>query len=241
MYYTKTKEDIRMKVNFNVKGADRKALAHMIGEKINMKPVYKGMPSAAYQIGDFTLNKDGSLEWDDKVETSDAEKLVETLVDDGFEAELESLVKGPQEADSAATEEVSGLTISIPLDRVNAGNLTNILEAKGTLIKQALGVDDIRIFITEDTVAFPWFDKMPDADEVYAYSTFISCLCKMSIDQKRVSSKEKEIVNPKYEFRCFLLRLGMIGDQYKTTRKILLRNLSGSSAFKTGSKKEGEE
>ena len=44
--------------------------------------------------------------------------------------------------------------------------------------------------------------------------------------------------NEKYAFRCFLLRLGFIGNEYKSQRKILLRNLTGSSAFKSGSRKE---
>ena len=47
--------------------------------------------------------------------------------------------------------------------------------------------------------------------------------------------------NEKYAFRCFLLRLGFIGDEHKTSRKILLRNLSGSSAFKAGAAKEVAE
>lgn len=44
--------------------------------------------------------------------------------------------------------------------------------------------------------------------------------------------------NEKYAFRCFLLRLGLIGAEHKQTRKILLRNLTGSSAFKAGQPKE---
>ena len=63
----------------------------------------------------------------------------------------------------------------------------------------------------------------------------------MAITQKRISAKQKEIVNEKYEFRCFLLRLGLIGDEYKAQRKFLLKNLSGSAAFKSGHKKGGEE
>ena len=63
----------------------------------------------------------------------------------------------------------------------------------------------------------------------------------VTLDGQKLSQiKEKEIVNEKYEFRCFLLRLGMIGDEYKQVRKILLKNLSGSAAFKGGQKKEGE-
>ena len=49
---------------------------------------------------------------------------------------------------------------------------------------------------------------------------------------------EKATDNEKYTFRCFLLRLGFIGNEYKQSRKILLRNLSGSSAFKSGAAKE---
>ena len=67
---------------------------------------------------------------------------------------------------------------------------------------------------------------------------FITKLCEMAKNAKRVTAKEKESANPKYEFRCFLLRLGFIGDEYKADRKLLLKNLSGSSAFKSGKAKE---
>ena len=71
-----------------------------------------------------------------------------------------------------------------------------------------------------------------------AYDTFICKLCEMARNQKRVSATEKQVDNEKYAFRCFLLRLGFIGNEYKTERKILLKNLTGSSAFKSGAKKE---
>ena len=61
---------------------------------------------------------------------------------------------------------------------------------------------------------------------------FITALVGMAKNQKRITAKEKTVDNEKYAFRCFLLRLGFIGTEYKADRKILLRNLSGSSAFK---------
>jgi hypothetical protein len=64
---------------------------------------------------------------------------------------------------------------------------------------------------------------MPEPDEVKAYTHFIAALCKLSKDQKRVSATEKEVDNEKYAFRCFLLRLGFIGNDYKAERKILLK------------------
>ena len=79
---------------------------------------------------------------------------------------------------------------------------------------------------------------MPEPDEVNAYTQFIAALCKMSISQNRISRTEKATDNKKYAFRCFLLHLGFIGDEYKKSRKILLKNLSGSSAFKNGNAKE---
>lgn len=104
-----------------------------------------------------------------------------------------------------------------------------------------MGVEDIRIEIDEEKVSFPWFLELPDADTSRAYQNFIAALCKMSKEQKRINATEKPVDNEKYAFRCFLLRLGFIGAEYKADRKILLKNLDGSSAFKSGAKKEAEE
>ena len=61
----------------------------------------------------------------------------------------------------------------------------------------------------------------------------------MAKNQKRVNAKEKDVENEKYAFRCFLLRLGFIGNEYKQERKILLQNFTGSAAFKNGGKSDG--
>ena len=66
-----------------------------------------------------------------------------------------------------------------------------------------------------------------------AYTQFIAAICKMSTEQKRITARVREVDNEKYAFRCFLLRLGFIGEEFKQSRKILLSNLDGSSAFKT--------
>ena len=101
-------------------------------------------------------------------------------------------------------------------------------------------MDDLKIELNENdgTVSFPWFSEVTP-DEVKAYTHFISAICELSKNAKRVTAKEKEVDNEKYAFRCFLLRLGFIGTEYKAERKILLRNLRGSAAFKTA--KEGEQ
>ena len=55
----------------------------------------------------------------------------------------------------------------------------------------------------------------------------------MAKEAKRVTAKEPDTESEKYAFRCFLLRLGFIGAESKTQRKLLLQKLSGSSAFRT--------
>lgn len=114
------------------------------------------------------------------------------------------------------------------------------MAAKGNLIRKALGTEDLTIEVTDTKVSFPWFPGIPTPDEMKAYDTFICKLCEMARNQKRINAKEKEVDNEKYAFRCFLLRLGFIGAEYKAERKILLRNLSGSSAFRSGKPNEKE-
>ncbi len=112
------------------------------------------------------------------------------------------------------------------------------MAAKGHLIRKALGVDKLPIEVGDTKVSFPWFAGMPTPEEVKAYDHFICALCEMARNQKRVTAKERDTGNEKYAFRCFLLRLGFIGPEFKQERKILLRNLTGSSAFKSVPQKE---
>jgi len=58
--------------------------------------------------------------------------------------------------------------------------------------------------------------------------------------QKRVTAKEKPMENEKFAFRIFLIRLGFVGNEYKASRKFLLKNLSDNSAFKNGASKKVE-
>lgn len=202
-----------------------------------------GMPSAAYEIDYFTVTRDGALEFDARADSEEVENLLERLADRGIAAGTEETARAwlearneelSEEREAKPQEANVGLTVEIPLDKVAVGNLTKLLDAKGSLIKKALGADTLPIEIQEDRVAFPWFNEMPDADAVKAYGHFISALCEMSKNAKRVTATEKKVDNEKYAFRCFLLRLGFIGSEYKAERKILLKNLSGSSAFKNG-------
>lgn len=229
-----------MRVEFNRIGAERKALVTAISEILGTKAKYMGMPTAAYDFGGLILDKTGALEFEENIFPKDIETLLQKLAERGFTAEnsedSEKDEEVSEEPEETLQSESVGLTIAVPLEKVKVGNLTNLLEAKGELIKKALGADDIRIEVDEEKVSFPWFSELPDADACTAYQNFIVALCKMSKEQKRINSTEKEVTNEKYAFRCFLLRLGFIGAKYKADRKILLKNLEGSAAFKNGAK-----
>lgn len=141
--------------------------------------------------------------------------------------------------DAEFTEEVllpkDKLTIAIPRESLTdtaLENLQKIIANKQTLLQRAFCTDSTEVEITEDKINFAWFPYTEDGDEIAAYTQFISRLCDMVREAKRVSSKPTETDNDKYAFRCFLLRLGFIGKEYKTARKILLRNLTGNSAFR---------
>lgn len=227
-----------MIINYNATGAERKRLVAALSNLTGVKAKYLGMPSMAYEVGDFTIDKNGNLELSDKVNSEEIERVATHLASEGFIAEEEiSATGGEQTADRGTF----GLCISMPRSGFTETALDNvkaIIQVKGELIRHALQLDDLPIEITEDQVSFPWFEEMPSSEEVQAYTHFISALCEMARNQKRITVKEKETPNEKYAFRCFLLRLGFIGKDYKDERKILLRNLTGSSAFKGGAKNE---
>ena len=221
-----------MKANYNVTGNDRKALVAAIEKLTGDKAVYMRMPTCAYEIGDITVDKEGGVTCEDADKLT---RIIESLLADGFTPEdAEEVESIDEEITAENDDEATGLTVSLPLDKVAVGNLTNLLTAKESLIKKALGIDDLGIEVSEDTVSFPWFPELPEPDEVKAYTHFIAALGKMSRDLKRISATEKEVDNEKYAFRCFLLRLGFIGNDYKAERKILLKNLSGNSSWKNG-------
>ena len=229
-----------MRIEFNVTGVRRKELAASLSELMDMPAEYQYMPTCAYKISYFTVTKDGALEFDEPLTEEQLGKLMEFLNSRGFTAtEMPTAAaeseneETAEEVDSAPQNENLGLTIGFPLDKVMVSNLTKLIEAKGSLIKKALGLEKLPIEVTEDKVNFPWWDTMPeDFEEITTYTNFLAALCKMSREQKRITAKEKTVDNEKYAFRCFLLRLGFIGAEYKKDRKILLKNLTGSSAFK---------
>ena len=221
-----------MTVKYNVTGTKRKELVQLISNFTGCESVYKGAPSFAYEVDYFTIDKSGALSFDDRADSEVIERLLEMLYNNGFEAECLPEADEPTEE----TTDGIGLCVSMPRSLFTddaLSNLKNIVDAKGNLFKKAFAADELPILEEGGKVCFPWFSGEQSPEAIQAYDHFICKLCEMARTQKRVTAKEKPIDNERYAFRCFLLRLGFIGAEYKQARKILLSKLKGSSAFKT--------
>ena len=219
-----------MTIEIQLTGEKRKELVNTISEIIGAPAEYQYMPTCAYKISDlYTVTKEGNLEISDSADGKEVEMLIDELVHRGYDVPLD--------------EEENGLTVEMPLvlvDESTIDRLRKIVENKGELFKAAFKTDNLEIIIEADKICFPWFTVEND-DDADAYCTFISMLCEFAKNQKRINNKPETTDNPKYTMRCYLLRLGMIGAKYKSARKALLRNLSGSSAFRKAANDEVSE
>lgn len=230
-----------MELDYNCTGADRKNLVAVLADHTGQKAKYLGAPSFAYQVDCITIDKNGVLHLDDNADPDWVEAIQARLASSGYTC-ISEAYDNPQ-PDPVMNEEPERLSIQMPMASFTESslqNLFNLVDAKGSLIKKALGVSDLTINLLDDRLAFDWFPADSTPEEINAYTAFIAALCAMAGNQKRITAKGKTVDNEKYAFRCFLLRLGFIGAEHKQTRKILLRNLTGSSAFKAGQPKEVE-
>ena len=233
-------------LHYTLAGEQRKQMAQVISEIIQEKVVYKRVPTCAYQIGSFTISKDGILSWTEDTDAETVMGVVAGLQMMGFNAKTELRIAeqadssekaAPDEASEEGSVDSSKLTVEIPLrlvDEATLANLDRIIEGKGNLIRKAIGADSLAYEVTDGKVLFPWFTLSGDADEALAYTQLISKLVEQARTAKRVTMKEKKVENEKYAFRCFLLRFGFIGDEYKAARRVLLKNLTGNGAWKNG-------
>ena len=174
-----------MELNYNCTGESRKRLVNAISEITGVPAKYQGAPSFAYQVDYFTIDRNGGVTFDDRADSEEVERVLESIAAAGFECEPQDGVEQPSGQETKETEEIAdsapqgepvGLTVEIPLHKVAVGNLTKLLEAKGNLIRKALGITDLRVEVLEARVAFPGFSQLY-AESSDAYNHFVSALC----------------------------------------------------------------
>jgi len=221
-------------------GLSRKEVAGIIGECLEVKPDYKGGITYQYYIGNWAVFMDSTVEPELADGDAGDEYKVGICIPNSNQEELAKVLSALKDAGSIVN---ASCRLSVIIDDSkhtdkSKENLIKLFEGKKQLIFMALGVKDGNIEIDEDKVVFRLFEATLDADRILAYDQLCTLLNQMALKSKSASSKKTESDNPKFTFRVFLIRLGMIGDEYKIARKILLEKLEGNSAFRSGSKPE---
>lgn len=235
---------------------NRKELVKALEKKLGIKPEYKGAPTFAYLIGDYTILKDGNID------VSDSKADIKLL----RELHIEGLV------DNSWDEDRTVIEITLPLTGHTGKTLTNLVfmvASRAKLINKSIRcMDAFKISdcfiesldkrkpetleeffqiventnankinkgleILRDKIKFKGFPFNENQDEVKAYMELATLINKQSLKQNRVKHEMINVDNEKYAFRVWLIRIGMKGKEYKNIRKILLENLPGNSAFKT--------
>ena len=259
-----------MEIRFQKSGAERKALVAAVSEITGEKSEYLGAPGFAYGVGGYVISKDGAVDTGtvgtedvtSLLAALEARGFIPTVAPALYTvASVEQPVpeEQPMPVDEPAPDTGEAgiapvaLCIELPAEGLTGAdafdNLKKLAAGKATLIRRALGdnlaegAETLPITLADGKVGFPWFRFGMDADSIAAWSTFVAALCETAKKQKRVILKEKPLAegdSEKFAMRCYLLKLGFIGDEYKDSRKVILARLSGDGSHKSAKRKDVE-
>ena len=219
---------INMEIKLTLDGKSRKEAAACIGSAIGQTPVYQRAPTYAYQIGDLTLDRHSVVTIGDS--DTALPQVLSALTAAGFYTP-----ESPVPATTSTNPD--RYVVKLPAaDFTPAAldNLQKLVASKATLLKKAIDTESLSIERKGKSLHFPWFNINPTPEEADAYAQLVTALGEMAKKQQRILATDKPVDNEKYAFRCFLLRLGFIGEGFAASRAILLRNLSGNGSHKSG-------
>ncbi|RKD25218.1 hypothetical protein SAMN02745883_01775 [Caminicella sporogenes DSM 14501] len=234
-----------------------KALETYFGVKAN----YLGAPTFAYQLKTedeiYTIDREGKIikasgEEVKLIEIFNLTKNTEANDSEEFDAKTYFEVNLPMEDHSGRT-----LRNLVNMIYSKQALIKKAFEIEEDLVKEdfSIGINEVKIETLEDfktaledigerscpgvefdfcekTITFKFLQGEENTEKVKVYKQFVSILNENAKKLKYASVKVKLTDNEKYTFRTWLLRLGMIGDEYKFARKELLKNLSGNGAFR---------
>jgi len=233
-----------MQIKYHLEGSERKALLAVMREILQDTPRYMGPPTFSFEIGAYTIDRHGTLDCPDHLNSKHVAMLIRELERDGFIGERigepakpaeQQIIETPRkEIVTPTLDNLDRLSVEMPRDGITPTameNLRRLVASKATLLKKALGTDSPPITEHADRIEFGWFRPTDDQAEIGAYYQLVQGLFKLARSQKRVLATEHPVESDRYAFRCMLLKIGFIGEEYKASRKILLRNLSGNASY----------
>ena len=229
-----------MTIHFEGANERRKELVQALADATGCKSEYLGAPDFDYKIGDYIVHRDGSVEADDLLDGKEIGIALQALRGRGF-IPLDGEWNQPEEAPTeqemlsclSAPHDEGGIELSFPKDGLSAETVANVkklIAAKAPLIRLALEADELPVEEEADRLTFPWLPTSAPRETIEATTYLLAAIIKLAKRLKRVTVIERETDNPRYAFRCFLLRLGFIGDGYKKLRKYLMKGIPGDGS-----------
>ena len=214
MYYQIQGGRHKMQIKYNVTGDRRKALVAVMRDTLQDATRYLGAPSFAFQVGAYTVDKNGTVSCPNETDEAQISMLIRELERDGFIGERINEPTKPieqkatempkQEIITPALDSLDLLSIEMPRDGMTPialENLRRLVASKATLLKKALGTDSLPMTEHSDRIEFGWFRPTDDQTVITAYYKLVQGLCELARTQKRVSASEQEVENEKYAFR----------------------------------------
>lgn len=238
---------------------NRKDLVKLLEGCLNEKAVYLGAPSFAFKIGPYTVTKDGTLTADEYDTEFITELSMKGIIEGAACNEGSTTIYIPM-------SDHSGPSLMNIVFRINSKDelLSKVCGRKGAFrisrsfvskldtarpktvdefmgILKSCGGNEINsgIVFTDDKILFTAFPFSKQPEIIEAYRKLAEHICEEALSKGRVRPERIGLTeNEKYSFRNWLVSIGMTGSEYKAARAILLRNLSGHTAFRT--KKQAE-
>lgn len=235
----------------------RKELAKKLARHLEITAAYLGAPTFAYQVGDYTVDRHGLI-----LDAGGHEVTLEELLESGVRGEMELENGDVLEREAVSLEvgiplegyDGKSLRNLLCLIYNNQPLIKKSLELSRDLVSEEMiealkqeqastlncfketvakvECPQINFDYDKETITFK-LDISGEPEKMQAATHLLGLVNIAAKRRKRnVTAKIKSTDNEKFTFRTWLLSLGMIGDEYKLSRKVLLQNLSGNSAFR---------
>ena len=231
--------------------SDRKKIVKALEEATGACAVCLGAPSFGYSVGSYTVDRSGDIMAEEMDPDVIVSLVAKGIIDDPGTDTSETTISLPMEGfDGKSLRNLVymlhskctllGKAVGKPGSYKVSEELITDLEEKLTLTAQEFlqvladaGEGSLEGLSFEDEKISFRFPSTTESDRLQAFMQLTELMGKMAREQARVSHSKCKETNEKYTFRVWLMRIGMKGDEYKTARKVLLKNLKGHTAFRT--------
>ena len=238
-------------VEMDMTGITRKAVAEILAEQFDTKVVFC-LSDNGYNVPDQNQRLWRILPSDSiKAERYNGEKVVganymyqvKLLSPFLYENEFPMLEKALEQLElrGAIVNDSTKMNLFLDVSCIEdwekyQTNLENLYESKGELFQKALDIPFSQVADTSQgkengIISFPYFKSTLNKKELLSDIQFAQIVSSFAENNRTVSQKKSENQNDKFMMRTWLVRAGMVGEEYKFARKMLTKKLEGNSAW----------